>query len=1178
MKKFLIVVLVLVAMLSAAFVDQSRAQKAAENYYNNYAPASAKGNVVQKIAAKEYNGQVTWYAVSFDQGFVIVSADDAVKAILGYSYDGEMVEDLYNMDNPFINRFDAFDKQIVEVREIGFVDTKAQTEWKNIENNLFPKATKAIVVDALVETRWGQGWPMNDLCPLDGGVETAVGCVATAMHQIMRFHMAPLNGVGSHSYFWTGSSSSGTLAVTFADFSYDYTLMPLTTSSVTTAERDELSKLSYHAGVAVNMDYDIFANGGSGAFSTAVAPALETYFSYSTDATYVSVGSPTDETVQSANIQADLDNSRPIYWSGSGVDGGHAFVLDGYTDDYWYHFNWGWNGGADGWFQLTSLNPSSDFTSSQAAVYQIWSNESLFLEWPEPTNLNGSIANLEDVTLTWTAPAGTKIATLTGYKIYREGVEIGTTNASTTTYLDANLSAGYYNYLVKAVYSGPDGESHISNNYYAVIASDENYPIPLYVDATVEAFTRQDVDLAWTKPFTLAIYFQEDWETTSFETDWIIRRTNNEFGANNDNFQSADADPRWGHCDESTYGDAQYIHSGVYSVHLSYYAGTSEWEWLFSPIINIGANAEVRFWTWSYGTAANPGYYDVNLYNGDMTERNPSTAGTVFNVAQYQNIDVDQGNTNVYEFEEVISLAAYTGDYRLAFVRQSGQWQFMIDDVIVAAAAKRAPAVNPNVSDVKPVLYTGQVNDADITGLPEAVSTKAAKADEPTSYDIYRNGSFVTNVAVTGASEVYSDTGFIDGYNEYFVKALYPTGTSIASSRSTAFMDANPQPDFLTGILNGSNDVDLAWYKPYHNAPMWYTYAYEADNYYDGLEGYLSQGFKTRFLGSELGYFYPVTVDSITAAFGEYTDVPWTNDQFTFTINTRATDGTDSILWGPSGNLTAIDGEYTTVAVPSLVMNTYWYVVVTPGDTATGHPAIIVDIHDEPGGSSESTTWIDNQVDTEGWYGIVFGEEQSPGDWMIMSYVTSSASPDITKSGWMTNEITEKEIPQIAKKVINTDVTEIETKAKGLATYNIYRNGSLLGTSGTLTYTDLNPLNGDNTYYITASYDTPVGESLGSNSVIINVAGGPTIPAVPANVVTSISGSDIVVDWDVSADATGYDVYSSDDPYGTFTFVTSVGANQYTVAADQAKLFYYIVATNATKVTPKTIKVIKAVR
>ncbi|MDA3838583.1 MAG: Spi family protease inhibitor, partial [Candidatus Delongbacteria bacterium] len=189
MKKFLVVILVISAMLSAAFVDKNKAQTVAENYYKNYAPASAKGNTVQKVSEKVYNGQVTWYAVSFNQGFVIISADDAVRSILGYSYNGEITDDLYNTQNPFVNRFDAFDKQIVEVRETGYVDTKAQTEWKNIENNIFPKASKAVVVDALVESRWGQGWPMNDLC---GTVKKIVSEIILTSYQVSLYWMKKL--------------------------------------------------------------------------------------------------------------------------------------------------------------------------------------------------------------------------------------------------------------------------------------------------------------------------------------------------------------------------------------------------------------------------------------------------------------------------------------------------------------------------------------------------------------------------------------------------------------------------------------------------------------------------------------------------------------------------------------------------------------------------------------------------------------------------------------------------------------------------------------------------------------------------------------------------------------------------------------------------------------------------
>ncbi|MFA7123825.1 MAG: hypothetical protein WC212_07290, partial [Candidatus Delongbacteria bacterium] len=73
------------------------------------------------------------------------------------------------------------------------------------------------------------------------------------------------------------------------------------------------------------------------------------------------------------------------------------------------------------------------------------------------------------------------------------------------------------------------------------------------------------------------------------------------------------------------------------------------------------------------------------------------------------------------------------------------------------------------------------------------------------------------------------------------------------------------------------------------------------------------------------------------------------------------------------------------------------------------------------------------------------------------------------------------------------------------------------------------------------------------------------IPGVPSNVVTSISGTNLVIDWDAAADATSYDVYSADDPYGTFTFETNVGTNQYVVPASVAKKFYYIISKNATK-------------
>ena len=70
------------------------------------------------------------------------------------------------------------------------------------------------------------------------------------------------------------------------------------------------------------------------------------------------------------------------------------------------------------------------------------------------------------------------------------------------------------------------------------------------------------------------------------------------------------------------------------------------------------------------------------------------------------------------------------------------------------------------------------------------------------------------------------------------------------------------------------------------------------------------------------------------------------------------------------------------------------------------------------------------------------------------------------------------------------------------------------------------------------------------------------IPGAPTNVVTSVSGTDLVISWAVSADATSYDVYSSTEPYGTFTFETNVATNSYTTTYTASRKFWYVIAKN----------------
>ncbi|HAQ62003.1 TPA: hypothetical protein DCR49_08430 [Candidatus Delongbacteria bacterium] len=87
------------------------------------------------------------------------------------------------------------------------------------------------------------------------------------------------------------------------------------------------------------------------------------------------------------------------------------------------------------------------------------------------------------------------------------------------------------------------------------------------------------------------------------------------------------------------------------------------------------------------------------------------------------------------------------------------------------------------------------------------------------------------------------------------------------------------------------------------------------------------------------------------------------------------------------------------------------------------------------------------------------------------------------------------------------------------------------------------------------------------DDIVVNgtYVGGPVVPGIPSNVITSVSGTDVIVTWDAAADATSYDVYASNDPYGTFAFVTNVPTNQYTTSYTETKKFWYIVSKNATK-------------
>ena len=64
----------------------------------------------------------------------------------------------------------------------------------------------------------------------------------------------------------------------------------------------------------------------------------------------------------------------------------------------------------------------------------------------------------------------------------------------------------------------------------------------------------------------------------------------------------------------------------------------------------------------------------------------------------------------------------------------------------------------------------------------------------------------------------------------------------------------------------------------------------------------------------------------------------------------------------------------------------------------------------------------------------------------------------------------------------------------------------------------------------------------------------------PQNIVISILENEMLIEWDDVTGALSYDIFSSNDPYGIFSYEKTVASNEYIKPVSENIKFYYIVA------------------
>ncbi len=335
-------------------VTMEKASQVANNYFAQYSGKSMIA--VESSFSKSYNGITTFYVFNYvGGGFVVVSADDAAIPVLAQSNEGFIETEITNPAVKFM--FDSYGKEIAFAISSELDNSGTIGEWNSILNNSFNTDAATLDVTPLLTTTWDQGQWYNFYCPSapgGPGGKAWAGCVATTMGQVMKYFNFPATGVLSHSYV---HPTYGTQTANFGVTNYNFSNMG---NSANSGSYTEIATLLRHAGVAVDMNY---APDGSGAFSQDVPWAMATYFNYDQATIRYAPKSDYTNTTWVAMLKAELDASRPLYFSGSGSGGGHAWVCDGYRNsDNKFHMNWGWSGSSNGYFTVTSTISAGGYT------------------------------------------------------------------------------------------------------------------------------------------------------------------------------------------------------------------------------------------------------------------------------------------------------------------------------------------------------------------------------------------------------------------------------------------------------------------------------------------------------------------------------------------------------------------------------------------------------------------------------------------------------------------------------------------------------------------------------------------------------------------------------------------------------------------------------------------------
>ena len=314
-------------------VDFNTALRIARAYVN--ISKKAAQNVKTRVTASAT--QQPYYVFNDDvgKGFVVFAGDDKMGKVLAYSKEASI--DMANLNPEARYLFESYRQVYEELGKNKTLTTRAGAVTK-----------AADAVQPLLKSKWGQDYPYSKQ------THYMTGCVATAVAQVMYYHKWPTQGKGQESYTVKFDNTVRSADFTKSHYDWDNMLPDYNHRNVTTKQEDAVALLMNDVGIATNMQY---TDRASGTQSYMAERALRNYFDY--DASMVTRSyEGVDNFIEI--VKNELRNGFPLYISGDSKNGGgHAWVCDGFDEEDRFHMNFGWNGQANGYYSLATLDVTS---------------------------------------------------------------------------------------------------------------------------------------------------------------------------------------------------------------------------------------------------------------------------------------------------------------------------------------------------------------------------------------------------------------------------------------------------------------------------------------------------------------------------------------------------------------------------------------------------------------------------------------------------------------------------------------------------------------------------------------------------------------------------------------------------------------------------------------------------